>query len=180
MHGNDIINGGSGDDRLWGGGDGDTSTARTVPTRSKAKTATTSCSAARTPTGSAGGDGLDTINGQSGADVIAWLEGDNGLDSIAGFNLAEDRLYFGVGFFDVEPVGAVHLDDVLTTFHAGADTLLAANTAEHGWKLIARLQNVDADDRPGDDRERKHPRCDRQFRRRTRWLHGGQFDEPLL
>jgi hypothetical protein len=47
-----------------------------------------------------GGDGTDTINGGPGADVIEWQAGDGGAsvvtsDIISGFNLAEDRLWFG-------------------------------------------------------------------------------------
>lgn len=115
-NGNDLIRGDAGDDFLFGGADDD---------RLR------------------GGDGLDAIYGGSGADVVVWGKGDSGLDTLGDFNLAEDRLWFEEGYFAAEPVGAISLADVLIAFDAGVDTLLAANTAEGGWTMIARLQNVD-------------------------------------
>jgi hypothetical protein len=76
--------------------------------------------------------------------VIEWLAGDSGMDTIAGFNLGEDHLYFGAGFFAVEPVGGVELEDVLFVVNSGADTILWANTAEYGWTNIATFSNVNA------------------------------------
>ncbi len=180
MHGNDIVNGGSGDDRLWGGSDGDTVNGENGADRIKGEDGNDFLFGGAHNDWIAGGNGLDTINGQSGADVIAWLEGDSGEDTIAGFNLAEDRLYFGAGFFDVEPVGAVQLEDVLTTFHAGADTLLFANTAEHGMELIARFLNVDADDLEAMIESENILAATVNFGGGPGGLHSGQFDEPLL
>ena len=64
---------------------------------------------ATTPS-SAGRRRLDTrrrrhrfINGGLDADVIEWQAGDSGADTITGFNLAEDRLWFGPGYFAVDP-----------------------------------------------------------------------------
>ena len=88
-----------------------------------------------------GGDGDDTINGQAGADVIEWLAGDGGSDTIVGFTPGEDRLYFGEGFFAVEPGGAVDLEDVLMVAYSGDDALLIANTAEDGWTIIATFED---------------------------------------
>src|SRR5262249_1176222 len=86
----------------------------------------------------------DTINGNAGADVIEWAAGEEGWDTIAGFTLGEDHLYFGAGFFAVEPTGNVDLEDVLMVAYSGDDALLIANTAEHGWTLIATFSDVSA------------------------------------
>jgi Ca2+-binding RTX toxin-like protein len=178
--GNDTINGGSGGDKLWGGGDGDTVNGDDGADKIKGEGGNDFLFGGNHADWINGGDGLDTINGQAGADVIAWLAGDSGEDFIAGFNLAQDRLYFGAGFFAVEPVGAVQLDDVLTTFHAGEDTLLFANTAEHGWELIARFENVDADDLEAMIESENILAATVNFGGGPGGLHGGQFDEPLL
>jgi hypothetical protein len=71
-------------------------------------------------------------------------DGDDGYDLIAGFSLAQDRLWFDRGFFATEPLSAVELRDVLMVFDVGAHAVLAANTASQGWIGIAELRNVDA------------------------------------
>jgi hypothetical protein len=115
--GNDVLKGEAGDDFLFGGNGND---------RIR------------------GGDGDDTINGNAGADVIEWLAGDQGWDTIVGFTPGEDRLSFGDGFFAVEPVGNVDLDDVLMAAYSGDDALLIANTAEDGWTIIATFEDFSA------------------------------------
>jgi Ca2+-binding RTX toxin-like protein len=113
----DEINGGNGDDALYGGAGSDLIRA---------------------------GDGFDTINGGTGPDLIVWGNGDGGVDTIVGFNLNEDKLWFGEGFFDHDAIGPLHLEDVLTVIDSGPDAILGANTAESGWTYLAVFTNVDA------------------------------------
>lgn len=142
--GNDLIYAGTGNDTLWGGSDGDTVYGEDGNDLLKGEDGNDFLYGGNGADRIRGGNGDDTINGGSGADVVEWLAGDSGWDSIAGFSLGEDHLYFSAGFFAVEPVGAVHLDDVLMAAYSGSDALLIANTAEHGWTFIATLQNVSA------------------------------------
>jgi Ca2+-binding RTX toxin-like protein len=142
--GNDTIYGGSGNDVLYGGGDADALFGESGADRMNGEGGNDDIFGGTGADRLRGGDGADTINGGSGADVIEWQAGDSGADTISGFNLAEDRLWFGAGYFNVEPVGAVDLSDVLTFFDAGPHALLAANTADQGWTVIATLNNVDA------------------------------------
>jgi Ca2+-binding RTX toxin-like protein len=140
----DLIYGGTGNDTLWGGSDDDTIHGEDGADELKGEDGDDMLFGGAGADRIRGGDGDDTINGASGADVIQWLAGDNGWDTISGFNLAEDKLYFGSGFFAQDPVGAVELSDVLAVWHSGDDALLAANTADAGWQFIATLQNVNA------------------------------------
>jgi Ca2+-binding RTX toxin-like protein len=84
-----------------------------------------------------GGAGNDVINGGSGADVIRWNAGDLGFDTIEGFVIGQDTIGFGDGFLaSADPV------DALLVWHAGADSILIANTQESGWDAIAFLEGV--------------------------------------
>ncbi|KAB2861640.1 MAG: calcium-binding protein, partial [Bauldia sp.] len=142
--GNDLVYAGTGNDIVWGGADGDTLYGEDGNDTLNGEAGDDVLSGGDGADRLRGGDGLDTINGGAGADVIAWQAGDSGQDTIAGFNLAEDQLWFDDGFFAVEPVGAVDLIDVLMVFDSGDHAMLAANTAEQGWTFIATLENVDA------------------------------------
>ena len=140
----DLVYAGTGDDILWGGSDGDTLHGENGADRLNGEDGDNSLFGEAGADWIRGGDGLDLISGGFDADVIKWGAGDSGADTITGFNVAEDRLWFDAGYFAVEPVGAVDLVDVLMVFDAGADAVLAANTAAEGWTVIATLQNVDA------------------------------------
>jgi Ca2+-binding RTX toxin-like protein len=84
-----------------------------------------------------GGAGNDVINGGSGADVIRWNAGDLGFDTIEGFVIGQDTIGFGDGFLaSADPV------DALLVWHAGADSILIANTQESGWDAIAFLEGI--------------------------------------
>lgn len=140
----DLVYGGTGDDILWGGSEGDTLHGENGADRLNGEEGGDSLFGEAGADWIRGGDGLDLISGGFDADVIKWGAGDSGADTITGFDVAEDRLWFDTGYFAVEPVGAVDLVDVLMVFDAGADAVLAANTAAEGWTVIATLQNVDA------------------------------------
>jgi Ca2+-binding RTX toxin-like protein len=140
----DLIYGGTGNDTLWGGSDDDTIHGEDGADELKGEDGNDSLFGGTGADRIRGGDGNDTINGASGADIIQWQAGDNGMDTIGGFNLAEDKLWFGSGFFAQDPVGNVELSDVLIVFNSGDNAMLAANTADEGWTFIATLNNVNA------------------------------------
>jgi Ca2+-binding RTX toxin-like protein len=121
----DTIDGGSGNDTLSGGFHNDVISGGTGGNLLR------------------GGQGADTVSGGSDADVFRWQAGDTGQDLMLSFDLAEDRLSFGEGFFAAEPVGATELGDVLYAFpdFAGGSFLMA-NTALLGWVSIARVANA--------------------------------------
>ncbi|WP_269582455.1 calcium-binding protein [Roseibium sp. Sym1] len=100
-----------------------------------------------------GGDGNDTIRGGTGddimlgngdADTFLWETGDTGYDEVFGFDLGEDMLAFGEGFFQTQPDGSVDLPDVLWAWNLGNDTALVANTAANGWQALAVFHGTDA------------------------------------
>ncbi|HWL94141.1 MAG TPA: calcium-binding protein [Phycisphaerae bacterium] len=140
--GNDLIYAGVGNDTVWGGNDADTVYGEDGNDVLKGEAGNDFLFGGNGADRIRGGDGNDTINGNAGADVIEYLAGDEGSDTISGFNLGEDHLYFGDGFFAVDPGGAVDLEDVLMVAYSGDDALLFANTAEDGWTLIATLLDV--------------------------------------
>src|SRR5262249_40970604 len=140
----DIIYGGTGNDTLWGGSDDDTINGEDGNDSLKGDDGNDTLFGGAGADRIRGGDGDDTINGGFGADVIEWLAGDEGWDTIAGFNLDEDHLYFGAGFFAVEPTGNVDLEDVLIVAYSRDHALLIPNTADHGWTITATLLDVSA------------------------------------
>ncbi len=89
-----------------------------------------------------GGLGSDEITGGTGSDVFRWRPGDLGMDTLVDFTLGEDLLDFADNFLAEEIGLGVAWTDVFLTVYAGADTLLAANTAEAGWQWIARLEGI--------------------------------------
>lgn len=122
--GNDLLKGNSGGDTL-GGGEGNDSIS-----------------------GDSGGDvlrggaGTDSLRGGEGEDVVRWEAGDLGMDRLFDFDLAEDRISFGGGFFAVEPAGHPDLPAMLIVSPGtGGDALLSAHTTE-GWSLIARFTDT--------------------------------------
>jgi Ca2+-binding RTX toxin-like protein len=142
--GNDIVYAGSGNDRIYGGDDGDTIWGESG---NDFLMGDAGDDVIFGDTGSdllRGGDGKDTLNAGAGPDIIAWGAGDTGADTIAGFNLAEDKLSFGSGFFAAAPVGSIDLHDVLQVVDFFGDSLLVANTKEEGWTTIGVFDNVDA------------------------------------
>jgi Ca2+-binding RTX toxin-like protein len=141
--GEDFISGGSGNDVLWAGSDADTVYGEGGADKLKGEDGDDFLHGGDGADRLRGGDGLDTLVGGSHADVFEWLAGDNGFDVVSDFNMMEDRLWFGAGFFATEPVGAVDLGDVLIAVDAGPHALLVANTADQGWVNIAMLLNVD-------------------------------------
>ena len=140
----DIVYGGTGNDMIGGGGDADTLHGENGNDAINGDDGSDFIMGGDGNDRLRGGDGLDTINGGAGADVIVWQAGDTGADLISGFDLGEDKLWFGSGFFAADPVGDVGLIDVLTVFDQGDDAVLAANTASAGWTVIATLVNVEA------------------------------------
>ncbi|WP_291298763.1 calcium-binding protein [Elioraea sp.] len=153
--GNDYIDGGSGNDTLLGGSGNDTvkggSGNDTIDGGSGADYIE-------------GNDGNDTIHGGSGNDVVhagagddivrggvgddvlylgtgtdrvVWNDGDLGMDTVYGFSLGSDTLSFGSGF-----LAAGSADDNLLAWNDGANSYLAANTADAGWQFIARFMGV--------------------------------------
>lgn len=140
----DVIFGGAGNDTVWGGADADTISGEDGDDALKGDAGDDFLFGGNGADRIRGGDGDDTIAGGSGSDVIEWLAGDGGWDTIVGFTPGEDRLFFGNGFFAVEPTGNVDLEDVLMVYHSGDDALLIANTAESGWSIIATFQDFSA------------------------------------
>ena len=143
--GSDAIFGGTGADEIWGGEDGDVLKGENGNDRISGDAGNDELWGGANNDVLRGGAGIDTIVTGSGADIVRWEDGDTGTDVITDFSLANDHFSFKEGFFAVEPVGAVDLEDVLTAWNAGGgNTLLAANTASDGWLFIAELEGVNA------------------------------------
>jgi Ca2+-binding RTX toxin-like protein len=122
----DQLNGGSGNDELDGGSGNDVISGQSGADYIR------------------GGEGADTMTGGgAGVDVFAWEVNDLGYDLIQDFDLDEDKLHFGEGFFAAGPGGAVDLSDVLVALDFGVGgTFLMANTSWAGWQPIANVGDV--------------------------------------
>lgn len=92
-----------------------------------------------------GGDGDDTLAGGEDADVFRWNGGDTGCDTIEDFDLAEDRLSFGPGFFVGQSAAGFDVGDQLYAVSGGGGTShLVANRPGLGWETVAVLEGVSA------------------------------------
>ena len=118
--GNDTVLGGSGNDKIDGGSGHDSIDGGSGADRIR------------------GGVGEDTVAGGTVADVFIWNFGDQGTDYMTGFNLAEDKLSFGAGFFAAGPIS-----QVLEAWGNPYGAALWADTSWGGWQQIAWLADVD-------------------------------------
>ncbi|MGJ3245093.1 MAG: tandem-95 repeat protein [Elainellaceae cyanobacterium] len=135
--GNDILEGGRGNDRMWGGNGNDILNGSEGRDRLYGEAGKDIIRGSRGNDFIVGGFGKDELTGGQGRDKFVYQSVKDFKDIITDFEIIKDRI-------DLRRVQGVSSMDDLRFMQRGEDTLIKVN-AGNGFKLLARLEDVQAD-----------------------------------